>query len=115
MTTDRIKCAVGGSQHAPIQAPQWVYGAGVQRIDFTDAAAQSAVFTSPLVRLYATAECLINIGDNPTAADDGTSFPLGEKSVWVECVTEGEKLSVISTGTDGVLYIIEADKEGGAS
>lgn len=112
--TNRIKCAVGGSQHEPIQAPQWVYGDGVQRIPFTADAAPSAVFTSPLIRLYATADCLINIGDNPTAADDGTSFPLGEKSSWVECVTEGQKLSVVSASTDGVLYIIEAEKDGGA-
>ena len=108
----RIKCAVSGDQHVSIQAPQWVYGAGVQRIPFTAAAADSAVFTSPLIRLYATQECFINIGSSPTAADDGTSFPLAEKTPWVETVTEGEKLSVISNGIDGVLYVCEAATEG---
>ncbi len=109
----RIKCAVSGDQHVSIQAPQWVYGAGVQRIPFTATAALSAVFASPLIRLYATQECLLNIGANPTAADDGTSFPLAEKTPWAETVTEGENLSVISTGIDGVLYICEAAKEEG--
>lgn len=109
---DRIKCAVSGDQHASIQAPQWVYGAGVQRIPFSDTAADSAVFTSPLIRLYATQECFINIGDSPTAADDGTSFPLAEKTPWVETVTEGENLSVVSNGIDGILYVCEAAKEG---
>lgn len=110
--TSRIKCAVSGDQHASIQAPQWVYGAGIQRIPFTAAAADSAVFASPLIRLYATQECFINIGSNPTAADDGTSFPLAEKTPWVETVTEGEMLSVVSNGIDGVLYVCEAAKEG---
>ena len=110
--TSRIKCAVSGNQHVSVQAPQWVYGSGVQRIAFTATAIQSAVFASPLIRLYATQECLINIGANPVAADDGTSFPLAEKTPWVETVTEGHKLSVVSNGIDGVLYIGEAAKEG---
>ena len=110
--TSRIKCAVSGNAHISVQAPQWTYGAGVQRIAFSGSSAQSAVFTSPLIRLYATQECFINVGDNPTAADDGTSFPLAEKTPWVETVTEGEKLSVLSNGTDGVLYICEALTEG---
>lgn len=76
----RIKCAVSGSQHVSVQAPQWVYGAGVQRIPFSSTAVLSAALNSPLVRLYATSECLINIGADPTAADDGTSFPLAEKT-----------------------------------
>lgn len=110
--THRIKCAVSGDQHVSIQAPQWVYGVGVQRIPFTAAAADSAVFASPLIRLYATQECFINVGDNPTAADDGTSFPLAEKTPWVETVTIGDVLSVVSNGVDGILYICEAATEG---
>ena len=111
----RIKCAVSGDQHVSIQAPQWVYGSGVQRIAFTSSEVQSAVFTSPLIRLYATQECFYNVGDDPTAADDGTSFPLAEKTPWVETVVEGHKLSVVSAGIDGVLYICEAAKEGEGS
>ena len=110
--TSRIKCAVSGNQHVSVQAPQWVYGAGVQRIPFTDSPVQSAVINSPLVRFYATSECLINVGDNPTAADDGSSFPLAEKTPWVETIDEGRRVSVISTGLDGVLYVCEAQKEG---
>ncbi len=108
----RIKCAVSGNQHVSVQAPQWVYGAGVQRIPFSSTAVPSAALNSPLVRLYATSECLINVGVDPTAADDGTSFPLAEKTPWVETIEEGHKVSVISTGIDGVLYIGEAQKEG---
>jgi hypothetical protein len=111
--TSRIISAVSGDQHVPVQAPNWDYANG-QKVSFTAAAAQSAVINSPLVRLIATQDCFYTVGDNPTAADAAGSAPLPQMQNWAETITPGQKISVISNGVDGDLFIIPAKTEGGA-
>ena len=110
--TERIVSAICGDQHVPVQAPNWDYANG-QKVSFT-AAAGSAVINSPLVRLISTQDCFYTVGDDPTAADAAGSVPLPQMQNWAETVTPGQKISVISNGVDGDLFIIPAKTEGGA-
>ena len=111
--SQRIISAVSGDQHVPVQAPNWDYANG-QKVSFTDSAAQSVVINSPLVRLISTQDCFYTVGDNPTAANAAGSVPLPQMQNWAETITPGQKISVISNGVDGELFIIPAKTEGGA-
>jgi len=111
--SERIISAVSGDQHVPVQAPEWDYANG-QKVAFTAIAAASAVINSPLVRLISTQDCFYTVGDNPTAANAAGSMPLPQMQNWAETITTGQKISVISNGVDGDLFIIPAKTEGGA-
>lgn len=109
--TKRIVCAVSGHRHASVQAPQWNYAKG-KKISFSGSAVLSDIFDSPLVLLYATEKCFIQIGQNPVAANAAGSRPMISEKDWAETVTVGHRLSVISAGMDGHLFIIPACTEG---
>lgn len=111
--SQRIISAVSGDQHVPVQAPNWDY-ANAHKVSFTATAAPSAAINSPLVRLIATQDCFYTVGDNPTAANAAGSVPLPQMQNWAETITAGQKISVISNGVDGELFIIPAKTEGGA-
>jgi len=111
--TERIVSAISGDQHVPVQAPQWDYANG-QKVSFTAAAAASTAINTPLVRLIATQDCFYTVGDNPTAENAAGSAPLSQMQNWAETITAGQKISVISNGVDGDLFIIPAKTEGGA-
>lgn len=108
---DRIVCAISGDQHVPVPAPQWDY-ANAQRISFSGTATPSAVINAPMVRLIATEDCFYKVGSNPTAANAAGSVFLSAGSNWAETITSGEKISVISNGADGFLFVIPAKTEG---
>ena len=109
--SERIISAVSGDQHVPVQAPEWDYANG-QKVAFTAIAAVSAVINSPLVRLISTQDCFYTLGDNPTAADTAGNVPLPQMQNWAETITAGQKISVISNGVDGDLFIIPVKTEG---
>lgn len=108
---ERIVSAVSGDQHVPVQAPEWDYANG-QKVSFTATAAPSAPINSPLVRLIATQDCFYTIGEEPAAANSAGSVPLPQMQNWAETITPGQKISVISNGTDGDLFIVPAKTEG---
>ena len=110
--SERIISAVSGDQHVPVQAPEWDYANG-QKVSFTATAAPSAAINSPLVRLVATQDCFYTVGDDPIAANAAGNTALPQMQNWAETITPGQKISVISNGTDGDLFIIPAKTEGG--
>lgn len=107
---ERIICAFSGDHHVPVPAPQWDYE-HAQRISFSGTATPSAAINSPLVRLVATEDCFYTVGANPTAANAAKSAFLPAGSNWAETITAGQKISVISNGADGFLFIIPAKTE----
>ncbi len=111
--TERVKSAFSGDQHIPVPAPQWNYADG-QEIEFSGTAALSGTVDAPLVRLVATEDCYYTVGENPEASDGAGSVFLSAGINWAETITPGHKVSVISDGTDGSLFIIPAATEGGA-
>lgn len=108
--TERIVCAFSGDHHVPVPAPQWDYE-HAQRLSFSSTATPSAVINAPLVRLIATEDCFYTIGSNPSADNATKSVFLPAGSNWAETITAGEKVSVISNGADGFLFIIPAKTE----
>ena len=65
-------------------------------------------------RLVATQDCYYAIGANPSASNGAGSVCLPAKTFWAETITAGTKISVVSDGTDGNLFILPAKTEGGA-
>lgn len=111
--SERIISAISGDKHTPMPAPQWDY-TNAQKIPFTSEAAASAIINSPLVLFVATQSCFYTVGDNPIAAKAAGNMPLGAWIPWGETITAGQKISVISNGVDGDLFIIPAKTEGSA-
>jgi hypothetical protein len=110
-----VIAAYSGDQHMPVPAPQWDYKNG-QKVPFTGEAALSAPVNAPLVRLVATKNCFYTIGDDAAEAKNeaGNAYLPMEQN-WAETITPGQYISVLSDGTDGVLFIIPAVTEGGGS
>lgn len=86
-----------------------------QKVSFTGTASQSSAFTSStnpgggVVLLFATTDCWVKFGADPTAtASAGTSafIPAGIDRYFH--YKNGEKISVIRNATSGDLHIIEA-------
>src|ERR1041385_3502741 len=83
-----------------------------QKLDFTGTSAQSAAFAAgtSVIRLFATQDCFIKIGGNPTAVVDGVDSHFIPGGIIQYFLVRGtQKLAAISNGTDGTLRIIEAE------
>ena len=81
-----------------------------QLLAFTGASAQSTALqaSTTLVRLFATQDCFIAVGSNPTAAADGTSMFIAAGVTEYVGVAQGAKIAAIRNTTSGNLYITEA-------
>lgn len=78
-----------------------------QIIAYTGAAAQSAAFATgvTILRVFATTDCFLEFGANPTATS-GSMFLPGGFIEYFE-VRPGDKLSVIRSTISGTLYMTE--------
>jgi hypothetical protein len=100
---------VGGFQPTTFQA---IFPGGSQKASFTGSSSQVS-FTaqenpSPsVIRLFATKDCWIKIGTDPTALSDGTCVFIASGIVEYFGIPGNNKLAVISNGADGDLYITE--------
>lgn len=97
---------VQGQQHENFQA---IYPGTSQALSFSGSSAQStAVGTqTTLVRLFATQDCFIAIGANPTAAAN-TSYFLPGGIIDFVGIQPGQKIAAIQSSQSGTLYISEA-------
>lgn len=71
----------------------------------TSTPALSVVLRAPCVRLVATQNVRIAIGPSPTAGPTSALLPAGV--VEYQGCTDGDRISVVSTGTDGELSVTE--------
>ena len=87
-------------------------GPGVsQRLSFTGTSAQSSAVgvNTRLVQLFATEDCWVVFGTNPTAAvNDGSSFFLPGGIFLYYGISGSAKIAAIQDSTSGYLHIIEA-------
>lgn len=63
--------------------------------------------TTTLIRIFATADCFIKMGANPTALIDGTSYFVPGGIVDFIGVNPGDKIAAIQSTANGTLYIAE--------
>ena len=87
-----------------------LYPGTSQKISFTNSSQPSTAFglKTSLIRVFATQDCFLAFGSAPTALTDGTSMFIPGGLIDFIGVTPGQKLAVIESTTDGVLYITEA-------
>ena len=78
-----------------------------QNVAFTSASAQSAnlAISTIIVRLAATQDCYVAFGNDPTAVVGSMLIKAGEPDYFKSY--PGEKIAVISAGTNGILNIAE--------
>lgn len=81
-----------------------------QKITTSAVSAQSAAVasTTTLVRFFATTDCYVQFGTNPTALTDGTCVFIPGGIVDFLGITPGYKIAVIQFAAPGVLFITEA-------
>lgn len=108
--TRRVKAAVAGNQHVPMQAPKWDYANGEKKTA-TGTSSQTAAISSTLVRMYATADMLIKIGTNPTASDASGSMVLEAGTTYHETIDYGDKIAIIELTGGGDFYMVPAELE----
>ena len=86
---------------------QAIYIGTNQTVSITGTSAQSSAFQTGarIVRLFATQDCFVAIGSNPTATTSDCFMPSG--LVQYFGVQEGQKLAVIRSSSNGTLYITE--------
>lgn len=92
---------------------QAIYPGVSQALAFIVTSGQSAALATKttLVRLFATKDCFIKVGTNPTAANDGTSMFIASgiyEYIGIDQSAGAQKIAAISNGTNGTLYITEA-------
>lgn len=80
-----------------------------QKKAFTAVSSQSTALSAStsVVRLFATEDCHIKTGANPTAVADGTCMFLPADREALIGVGSGDKIAVIRDTVDGVLFITE--------
>ncbi len=80
-----------------------------QGLAFTGASAQSTAVgeTTTLVRLFATEDCFVKVGANPTAVANTSMFIASGIYEYIG-IKPGEKIAAIRLTTSGTLYITEA-------
>jgi hypothetical protein len=105
----------GGKVGASYQASGFpaIFPGDSQKVAFTDTSAQSAALSggsntdSTIVRVFATEDCHIKIGANPTAIADGTCMFLPAGIVEYIGISPTDKIAAIRDATSGYLYITE--------
>jgi hypothetical protein len=104
-----------GLTGAPMQGVFGISGTK-QKVAAAGTSAQSAAVgaTCNVVRLWASHDCHVEIGANPTALDGSNvapSTPLTAKVEHFVSIQPGQKIAAIkvASGTDGILYITELD------
>lgn len=102
MSSSKAKGATGGFFEA-------IYPGTSQKRSFTGTSAQSSALgaKTTIVRLYATEDCHIKTGANPTAVADGTCLFLPANSVEYIGVEPTHKVAVIQDTASGDLFITE--------
>ena len=81
-----------------------------QKVSFTGTSAQSATFQEKVrtIVVYATEDCWIKVGVNPTAAaDDGSSVFIPASNYRPFIVEDSHKVAVIQDSAGGDLHITE--------
>lgn len=78
-----------------------------QQLSISGSSQQSAAFsaTPNLVRLFATKDCYIEIGTNPTATSSSMFLPGGIVEYFG--LFSGYKLAVLQASSSGTLYVTE--------
>lgn len=76
-----------------------------QRISISGTSAQSAAIPSDNVLVYATTDCFVRQGSNPTALSDGTDQFVPAFSLFRLSIRRGSHLAFISTGGTGLVYL----------
>lgn len=78
-----------------------------QTIALTSSSVQSSAFaaTTSIIRLFATKDCFLIFGANPTATTAGVFIPGG--IIQFLGVVPGQKLAAIESIADGSLYVTE--------
>ncbi len=94
-----------GNQHESFEA---IVPGASQALAFTNVSAQSVAVgaNTTLVRLFATEDCFIAIGSNPTAAANSSMFIPSGISEYIG-IAKGDKIAAIYSTTNGTLYITE--------
>lgn len=82
-----------------------------QKLTTSGASAQSAAVSdkTTLVRLFATNDCYVKFGINPTALADGTCVFIPGGIVDFLGITPGDKIATIQFASGGFLFITEAE------
>jgi hypothetical protein len=80
----------------------------VKKVDYTVSAANSSAISAQVryVRLYATTDCFITIG-NPAVTATNAATPIAAKDYEIFKVAPGNIISAIRSSADGSLYISE--------
>lgn len=81
-----------------------------QKLNISASSVQGSAFTAgtTLIRLFATNDCYIDTGSNPTALADGTSMFIPGGITEYIGVQPGQKLAVIQFSQNGLLFVTEA-------
>lgn len=102
MSVKRVIAPTAGANYTPLPAVGYVY-ASCQQVGIGAVSAQSAAIASEMIALYATGDCYINIGSNPTASNTNMFLAAGERLHVV--ITSGQKVAVIQASAVGTLHI----------
>jgi hypothetical protein len=73
---------------------------------FTGSSAQSSVLNQPVVRLFATQDCRIAVGADPTATSTSMYLPAGQIE-YIAVRSGVDKIAAIQVSTGGSLNITE--------
>lgn len=95
-----------GNQHVNFEA---IVPGVSQALAFTGTSAQSAALqaSTTLIRLFATTDCFIQVGTNPTAAANTSMFIAAGIYEYIG-VAPGALVAAIQSSAGGTLYITEA-------
>lgn len=100
-----IKTASAGPHYTALPAVAYKYGES-QKVNYTGTSAVSAAIDSEMVSVYATSDCYINAGANPTATTSNMFLAAGERLHIV--IEEGDKVAAIQATAGGTLHITPA-------
>lgn len=85
----------------------FIVGAGgtSQSVAISSTSAQSAAIPGNMAMIYATADCFMRCGANPTAVSDGTDQFVPASTMLRVQLQGGGKLAFKTTGATGSVYI----------
>ncbi len=91
------------------QSFEAIYAGVSQKVVTVVGSTQGSAFTAKtsVIRVFATKDCHLAFGADPTAVADGTNMFLPAGMIDYIGVTPGQKVAAIRDAADGVLYITE--------